>query len=99
MIPNLRRSILFAAGGFAFGLSTAAVACRQEPIAARAPLVEVRAGQVANGHPPRELRPLTVRVGDELRQLGHARAERPAVATVYLAVSGVPVVASFELAE
>ena len=92
------RPYLFAAAGFALGLSAAAFS---RPTAAgpadRPPLVSTRGGHVAGDGPPRELRPLTLRVGDELTPLGDPRAERPAVATVYLEVSGVPVVASFEV--
>lgn len=61
------------------------------------PLVDTRGGHVAGTDPPGELRPLTLRVGDDLTRLGNPSVERPRVATVYLDVSGVPVVASYEV--
>ncbi len=88
---------LVAVVGFAFGLGTAAFS--QPTTAAPVPEAGVSnlRGQLSGTHPPRELRPLTLRVGDKLEQLGQANTERPAVATIYMDVGGVPVVASFEL--
>lgn len=98
MNPTRIRYVLAAAAAYGAGLvSAAACGDPHPPRGGPAPLVTTRPGQLTGADPPRELRPLTLRVGDDLRQLGQSAADRPAVATVYLEVSGVPVVASYEV--
>jgi hypothetical protein len=87
---------MFLAVGFAAGLAAGSVCQRQNP-PARPPLVELRGGHVTGTHPPRDLKPLSLRAGDEITKLGESDTVTPHVVTVYLVVSGVPVVADFEL--
>ncbi len=98
MTASLKPYLFGVATGVALGLVAAGTS---RPTAASttpdAPTVSHLRGHVSGTHPPRELRPLTLRVGDKLEQLGQANTERPAVATIYMEAGGVPVVASFEL--
>jgi hypothetical protein len=96
MSPTIR-TVLAAAVGFAAGVAAACADRRPGP--APAPEVLVHPGHMTQDGRARELRPLTVRVGDDLRQVGdRARPDAP-TASVYLDVDGLPVLASFELAD
>ena len=96
MNPKTRLLLTFAAG-LALGL-TAGATCDRPANSGPSPVVTARSGHLTGTDPPKELRPLTLRVGDDLHQLRDA-GPSPVRAVIYLDVSGVPVVASFEVAD
>lgn len=61
------------------------------------PQVDKVRGHVT-GNPPQELRPLTVRTGEDLQTVGQVTTtDAPRIVTVYAEVNGRPVVLSFEV--
>lgn len=97
MPPRLKMGLIcvsLLAGGFTLGT----VADPDGPPTAPPDVANVR-GHLGTKGSPKELRPLTVRVGDDLQQLGNSTADAPTLCTVYLDISGVPSVLSFEVPE
>jgi hypothetical protein len=95
--PHVRYG-LAAAAGFAAGI-LATCTDRRPAAVPPPPVVTVREGHVTADGRARELRPLTLRVGDDLRQVAPRARPDSATAYVYLEVGGVLVLASFELGD
>ncbi len=90
------RLYLVAAVCFSAGIAAGSFARRPEPPREEPPGLELLEGTLTCP-PGHELAPLSVRVDDEIRQVGRPSCAAPAVAVFHIRVSGKPVVATYEV--